>query len=221
MSTDRAIEAPTDHAIETLLAQRELEEVRVTDPQTGGQKGSKLARFSLIPWDVLTLIAEHFGRGARKYEDRNWERGYKWSLSYDALLRHLAADLESEEIDQETGSLHIVAVAWHAIVLCAFRIRRIGTDDRRKAPTGGKVSIEPGLMIEAARVQQARADFEAATQHVRNLTLGPDPESANQTPRHASSTKSGCALRAAATYFARKSGSRPYGDAFRHGGTKL
>lgn len=107
------------------------DEVRITDPKTGGQKGSKLARFALIPMDALWAVAEHFGLGARKYEDRNWERGYRWSLSYDALLRHLALDMQGQERDEETGSLHIVAVAWHALVLVAFRLRGIGTDDRK------------------------------------------------------------------------------------------
>lgn len=105
-------------------------EVRVVDPKTGGEKGSKLARFDLIPQDVLWLLAEHYGRGARKYEDRNWERGYSWSLSIAALMRHLSAFLQGENMDKETGSPHIVAVAWHAFALSAFQERGIGTDDR-------------------------------------------------------------------------------------------
>lgn len=104
-------------------------EVRHTS-DTGAQKGRKLARFSLIPWDALHLVAEHFGRGAAKYEDRNWEGGYPWSWSYDALMRHLTAWWQGEDRDAETGSLHIVAVAWHALVLVAFQIRGKGTDDR-------------------------------------------------------------------------------------------
>lgn len=108
------------------------QEIRATDPNSGGQKGVKLARFSLIPWDAIWKVAEHFGIGARKYEDRNWERGYPWSWSYDALLRHLASDMDGEERDPETGSLHITAVAWHALILIAFRLRGSGTDDRRR-----------------------------------------------------------------------------------------
>lgn len=107
-------------------------EVRVTDPTTGGQKGTKLARFALLPFDALWKVAEHYGIGANKYEDRNWERGYRWSLSYDALLRHLAADMHGEERDPETGSLHITAVVWHALALLTYRLRGVGTDDRSK-----------------------------------------------------------------------------------------
>lgn len=106
-------------------------EVRVTDPVTGGQKGSKLARFSLMPSDFLWALAEHYGRGAQKYEDRNWERGYKWSLTVDALQRHLNAWLLGEDDDPETGSSHLVAAAWHVIALWCFHRHGKGTDDVR------------------------------------------------------------------------------------------
>lgn len=106
-------------------------EQRVVDAHTGGEKGQKLARFSLIPREFLWALAEHYGRGACKYEDRNWERGYKWSLSVDALDRHLTAWLLGEDDDQETGSSHLVAVAWHAIALWWWHRHGRGTNDVR------------------------------------------------------------------------------------------
>lgn len=105
------------------------EEVRIVDPKTGGQKGMKLARFSLIPPDAMWAIAEHYGRGAQKYSERNWEKGYKHSLTIDALERHLTAHKLGELMDYETGSLHVTAVAWHALALLTFVLRGIGTDD--------------------------------------------------------------------------------------------
>jgi len=107
-------------------------ETLATDATTGGTKGRKLARFALVPFDALWAIAEHFGRGAAKYADRNWERGYPWDWSADALQRHFAAWWQGEDVDAETGSLHITAVAWHALVLVTFAIRGIGTDTRPK-----------------------------------------------------------------------------------------
>lgn len=104
-------------------------EVRVVDPVSGGEKGSKLARFSLIPAEFLWALAEHYGLGARKYADRNWERGYKWSLSVDALERHLNQWKLGESKDVETGSYHLIAVAWHACALFIFGLRGLGTDD--------------------------------------------------------------------------------------------
>lgn len=108
-------------------------EVRITDLLTGGQKGQKLARFSLIPLDWLWSLAEHYGQGAKKYEDRNWERGYAWSLSYDACQRHLAQWVQGEDTDPETGTSHLVASAWHLIALWWFHQHKRGTDDLRRS----------------------------------------------------------------------------------------
>ena len=106
-------------------------EIIIVDEKTGGQKGSKLARFSLIPVGFIWELAEHYGRGAKKYADRNWERGYKWSLSLDAHSRHLAQWLMGEDNDPETGSSHLVAAAWHLIALWFFHKFGKGTDDVR------------------------------------------------------------------------------------------
>jgi hypothetical protein len=112
-------------------------EEMVTDPKTGGRKGKKLARFDLLPPDVLIAIAEHFGRGATKYEDRNWEKGYDWSLSYAAAMRHLAAFWSGEDYDQEfEDSHHLDAAMFHLMALREFFTKGLGTDDR----PGGSVN---------------------------------------------------------------------------------
>lgn len=110
----------------------EQSEVRVVNETTGGAKGSKLARFDLIPAAALELLAEHYGRGSQKYEDRNWEKGYDWGLSFAALNRHLWAFWGGEDIDAETGSPHLVAVAWHAFTLLTF-LERFPELDTRSA----------------------------------------------------------------------------------------
>lgn len=109
-----------------------MTEVRIVDPITGAQKGSKLARYDLIPPEALHALAEHYGRGAKKYADRNWEAGYNWGLSFAALMRHAWAWWRGEDIDEETGSNHMTAVAWHALTLATFQARGRGTDDRPK-----------------------------------------------------------------------------------------
>lgn len=108
-----------------------IEEVRIIDPLTGGEKGSKLARYDLIPPEFEEALAEVYGRGARKYADRNWEKGYAWGLSFAALRRHLKAWQCGETIDPETGAYHLAQVAWHAATLFTFEYRDIGTDDVR------------------------------------------------------------------------------------------
>lgn len=126
--------------------------------QTGGKKGVKLERYDLIPTTPLSLLAEHFGKGARKYDDHQWRKGYEWSKSYSALNRHLVAfwsgkdydvcsedpegcsyltengeefqPLEDDTCYNHTGSHHLAAVAWHAFVLMEFVERFPNYDDR-------------------------------------------------------------------------------------------
>ena len=105
-------------------------ETRYTDPATGGQKGEKLARFDLLPPDILWELAEHYGKGARKYADRNMEKGYPWSKSYTACQRHLNAFWNGEDIDAETGSLHLISAAWHCFTMAWFYRHKVGTDNR-------------------------------------------------------------------------------------------
>jgi hypothetical protein len=108
------------------------QEVRVTDPLTGGQKGQKLQRFSLIPPEFLWQLAEHYGKGAFKYADRNWEKGYKWSLTVDAMERHWNQFKMGERYDPETKSHHLIAAAWHVVALFIYDVRGLGTNDVTK-----------------------------------------------------------------------------------------
>jgi hypothetical protein len=110
----------------------EPKEVRVTDPDTGGQKCSKLARFDLLPADQLWQLAEHYGKAvvSGKYADRNWEKGYNWSLSYAAGMRHANKFWMGEDIDQPTGSKHVIAAAWHFLALAEFMDTHPEKDDR-------------------------------------------------------------------------------------------
>jgi hypothetical protein len=105
-------------------------EVRITNAVTGGQKGSKLARYDLIPVGALKALAEHYGKGAEKYADNQWRLGYDWSLSYAALQRHANAFWDGEDTDEETGSPHMAAVAWHAFALLTFAAEHPELDNR-------------------------------------------------------------------------------------------
>ncbi len=87
---------------------------------TGGEKGVKPQRYSLVPTQAVALIAEHFAKGAAKYADHNWRKGYEWSKSYDALQRHLAAFWSGEDVDAETGSHHLAAAGFHVLALLTY-----------------------------------------------------------------------------------------------------
>lgn len=128
------------------------EEVRRTSA-SGGQKGVKAAQFDQIPPLTLTRLAEHFGKGAAKYDAHNFRKGYPWSYSYNALMRHLMAFWGGEDYDvcpadgtgckhevgqiyvtgtcfNHTGSHHLDAAMWHAHVLTIFFEEHKEYDDR-------------------------------------------------------------------------------------------
>lgn len=115
-------------------------EVRITDPKTGGQKGSKPAQFGALDPDALLTVAEVAGFGASKYERLNYLKGFNWSLAYDALQRHTHEFWAGREIDEESGLPHMAHAAWQALCLVSFAARKLGTDDR----------ISAGLHLEEA-----------------------------------------------------------------------
>ena len=126
LATLEALEAH-DRAVEALGPQGS--EVRITS-STGGEKGQKLARFDLLPADALWQVAEHYGKGAKKYAARNWERGYDWSLSFGAAMRHAWAFWNGEDIDPETGSHHMAAFVFHGLTMLTFASTHPVFDDR-------------------------------------------------------------------------------------------
>lgn len=97
---------------------------------TGAKKAGNLQRGSLCPPTQMLELFQHFGVGSLKYDDWNWAKGFDWSLSYDALLRHLLAFWSGEDIDEATGTKHIIAVAWHAMVLSFFMDHFAAFDNR-------------------------------------------------------------------------------------------
>lgn len=113
----------------------------VTDPDTGARKETRLERPDLIPVGPLRAVARHYGIGATKYAERNWEAGYLWSLSYGALMRHLMAWWAGEDEDlvvMDDGSTfttpHLAAAAFHVLALMEFAWTHPEKDDRPGRP---------------------------------------------------------------------------------------
>lgn len=114
-----------------------------TVSSTGGQKGTKLARFDLIPNGPLWSLAELYGKGAMKYDDRNWEKGYEWSLSFAAAERHLrlfwsGVDIDSHKPDCEPGCTdhtempHLACAAFHCFAMMEWSKTHPEFDNRVK-----------------------------------------------------------------------------------------
>lgn len=112
------------------LPQHDKNEVRVTDARTGGEKGQKRSQLGAVDPAALMRVAEVAGFGSEKYERYNFAKGYAWSLSYDAMQRHLHAFWGGELLDPESGLPHLAHAGWHCLTLLTFSERERGTDDR-------------------------------------------------------------------------------------------
>lgn len=85
-------------------------------------------RLELIPPELPLAVGTVLTFGAKKYSDRNWEKGMKWSRVFGAAMRHLLAwwggrgptsvNFAFGDLDDETGFSHL----WHAACCIAFLI---------------------------------------------------------------------------------------------------
>lgn len=126
----------------------------ISASRTGGLKQVKMARYDLLPVDALRQLAEHYGRGAEKYDDNQYRKGYEFSKSYAALQRHLNQWWGGENDDKELGSSHLVAAAWHCLTLLTFMDEHPEFDDRFRT-TDGWISPEDKMYKDYVAKQEA------------------------------------------------------------------
>lgn len=105
-------------------------EIRIVNEKTGGEKGQKIERYDLIPVEELAEVARVYGKGAEKYAERNWSRGYDWGLSYASLQRHLNQFWAGESYDKESECHHLASVVFHALALMYFEKHYPDLDSR-------------------------------------------------------------------------------------------
>lgn len=100
---------------------------------SGGEKGVKPEVFDQVPYDALMELGRVYGFGAAKYDAHNFRRGYEWSKSFNALIRHAFAWNNREDLDPESGLHHMAHVAWHAFNLIQLAQDHPEFDDRYQA----------------------------------------------------------------------------------------
>lgn len=91
-------------------------------------------RIDLVPTDLSQAAARALMFGAAKYAAWNWLKGLSWSETYASLQRHLAAWLNGEDTDPESGLSHLDHAAANIAFLTTFEARGLGTDDRPPMP---------------------------------------------------------------------------------------
>ena len=94
-------------------------------------------RMDLLPPKALKGIAEIFTFGASKYEDFNYKNGdgLDWDRPYAALIRHMNAWNDGEDIDPESGKSHLYHAGCCIMMLIDLVDSGIGKDTRFKQTT--------------------------------------------------------------------------------------
>jgi len=100
--------------------------------------GISKSPLSLIPKPFLHALGLALMEGAMKYGANNWRvAGIRYSVYYDALMRHMNAWWEGEDIDADSGLPHPVKAAACLAILFDATMRDNITDDRPpKSPDG-------------------------------------------------------------------------------------
>jgi len=102
------------------------------DDKGGVKYDQNKLRYDLIPVGPLAKLAEVYTIGARKYTDRNWQKGILFSRLYAALQRHANAYWGGEQNDTEDGQHHLASVVWCAFAIMEFENTHLELDDRPK-----------------------------------------------------------------------------------------
>lgn len=109
--------------------------MRIEGTFMGLKPGTKFdtdkVRTDLLPVTALLNAAEVFTFGAKKYGDKNWEKGIKNSRLYGACLRHLFAHMQGETLDPESNLPHIYHALACLLMLSDNYSNRPEMDDRK------------------------------------------------------------------------------------------
>ncbi len=82
-------------------------------------------RYDLISPFALKRIADVYERGAKKYEDRNWEKGAPFGRFLDSAMRHIQQYMMGESDEDHLGQ-----AAWNLMAVMHLEATHPELDDR-------------------------------------------------------------------------------------------
>ena len=82
-------------------------------------------RYDLLPPEALEEIVRVLTFGAKKYNDRNWERGINSGRIFSALMRHLWAWWSGKKKDKESNISHLSHAGCCIIFLITYEKRNM------------------------------------------------------------------------------------------------
>ncbi len=115
--------------------------VKSTDQKPTNPKdaiGVSKAPISVVPTPFIHALGLAMLEGSLKYGRHNYRSaGIRYGVYYDAMMRHMNAWWEGEDIDPDSGLPHPVKAAACCAILFDAILRQNGNDDRPpKSPEG-------------------------------------------------------------------------------------
>ena len=107
-------------------------DARIVTPKEAKKYDQQKPRMDLVPPEATLEIAKVLAFGAQKYGDNNWRNGMDWGRVIAAVERHIAAWKTGENLDKESGLMHLAHGACGLNFLITYQLRNIGKDDRWK-----------------------------------------------------------------------------------------
>lgn len=102
----------------------------MSDNSVGRKNDEGKLRYDLVPPEALEEIVKVYTMGAKKYDDRNWEKGIAWSRIYAALMRHVQVWWAGEDYAPDDGQHHMASAGWCALALLHYSKFNPEFDDR-------------------------------------------------------------------------------------------
>jgi len=106
----------------------------MTNKTDGGGKrfNEGKPRVDLLVPEAMLEEAKVWEYGAKKYGDRNWQRGMAWTIVLASLFRHLLKIMMGQDYDEETGLLHLAHIKANTSMLIWYFYHYKKGDDRIK-----------------------------------------------------------------------------------------
>lgn len=120
-------------------------------PDEGSHFDSNKVRLDLVPEEFVWGAGRGLTYGAFKYGENNFKKGIKWSKLIGSAKRHLGRFCGREEIDAESGLLHIDLLLSSLAMLRWMVANRPDLDDRHEIPVNPEFFEIPEELIEKWR----------------------------------------------------------------------
>lgn len=95
-----------------------MEDDKLSVSKTGSLRlNSNKPRLSDLDPSFVIGLCEVMAKGAEKYGEYNWAKGQEYRTPLDSMSRHLLYILNGEDVDKESGKLHLLHIAANCMIL--------------------------------------------------------------------------------------------------------